>query len=101
MDVGLDLGQTAFSYTPMSMIKKEGATQKLIAFLEETSRIPGVISATASSWVPGQEINSTVIQLYPSGASDKNGDNFGILCIDHHFQDVFEAKDSCRANVHK
>jgi putative ABC transport system permease protein len=92
IDVGLDLGQTAFSYTPMSMIKKEGSTQKLITFLEETSRIPGVISATVSSWVPGQEITFHSNKVYSSGAPDKNGDNYGIMCIDHHFQDVFKPK---------
>ncbi len=74
------------------MIKKEGATQKLITFLEETSRIPGVISATVSSCVPGQEINFHSNTIYPSGSPDKSGDNFGILTIDHHFQDVFKPK---------
>ena len=92
IDVGLNLSQTAFSYTPMSMIKKEGATQKLITFLEETGRIPGVISATVSSWVPGQEITFHSNTIYPSGSPDKSGDNFGILTIDHHFQDVFKPK---------
>jgi putative ABC transport system permease protein len=92
MDVGLNLSQTAFSYTPMSMIKKEGATQKLISFLEETRRITGVVSATVSSWVPGREINFHSNTIYPSGAPEKSGDNFGILTIDHHFQDVFEPK---------
>jgi len=92
MDVGLNLGQTAYSYTPMSMIKKEGAAQKLITFLEETRRIPGVVSATVSSWVPGQEINFHSNTIYPSGVPEKSGDNFGILTIDHHFQDVFEPK---------
>jgi putative ABC transport system permease protein len=92
MEVGLNLGQTAFAYTPMSMIKKEGATQKLIMFLEETIRIPGVISATVSSCVPGQEINFHSNTIYPSGSPEKSGDNYGILTIDHHFQDVFEPK---------
>jgi putative ABC transport system permease protein len=92
MDVGLSLGQTAYSFTPMSMIKKEGAAQKLITFLDETSSIPGVVSATVSSWVPGQEINFHSNTIYPSGAPEKRGDNFGILTIDHHFQDVFKPK---------
>ena len=92
MDVGLSLNQTAYSFTPMSMIKKEGAAQKLITFLEETSKIPGVVSATVSSWVPGQEINFHSNTIYPSGAPEKGGDNFGILTIDHHFQDVYEPK---------
>jgi putative ABC transport system permease protein len=74
------------------MIKKEGATQKLITFLEETSKIPGVISATVSSCVPGQEINFHSNTIIPLGSPDKNGDNFGIMTIDHHFQDVFDPK---------
>jgi putative ABC transport system permease protein len=92
MDIGLNLSQTAYSYTPMSMIKKEGATEKLIAFLEETSKIPGIVSATVSSCVPGQEINFHSNTIYPAGAPEKAGDNFGILTIDHHFQDVYEPK---------
>jgi putative ABC transport system permease protein len=74
------------------MIKKIGATQKLITFLNEVSRIPGVISATVNSCVPGNEINFHSNAIYPSGNPDKSGDNFGILTIDHHFQDVFEPK---------
>jgi putative ABC transport system permease protein len=90
MDVGLNLDQTAFSYTPMSMIKKEGATKKLISFLDETVRIPGVVAATVSSCVPGQETNFHSNTISPAGSPDKRGDNFGILTIDHHFQDVYQ-----------
>jgi putative ABC transport system permease protein len=92
MDIGLSLDRTAFSYTPMSMIKKEGATQKLVAFLEETGRIPGVISATVSSCAPGQEINFHSNTIYAAGSPDRSGENFGILTADHHFQHVFEPK---------
>ncbi len=92
MDVGLSLDQTAYSYTPMSMIKKEGASQKLVAFLEETTRIPGVVSATVSSCVPGQEINFHSNTIYAAGSPDRSGENFGILTTDHHFQQVFEPK---------
>lgn len=91
-DIGLNIEQTAYSYTPMSMIKKEGANQKLITFLDEVNRIPGVISATVSSCIPGKEVNFHSNTIYPSGKIEKIGDNFGILTIDHHFQDVFEPR---------
>ena len=89
-DIGLNIYQTAYSFTPMSMIKKEGAAQKLISFMEEVNKISGVKSATVSSCIPGQEINFHSNTIYPSGKPDKSGDSFGILTIDHHFQDVFE-----------
>ncbi len=91
-DIGLNIGQTAYSYTPMSMIKKQGASQKLITFLDEAGRIPGVISTSVSSCVPGYEINFHSNTIYPSGKYEMKGDNFGILIVDHHFQDVFEPK---------
>jgi putative ABC transport system permease protein len=91
-DIGLNINRTAYSYTPMSMIKKEGASQKLIAFMEEVSRIPGVISTSVSSSVPGNEITFHSNTIYPSGQPEKSGDNFSILTIDHHFQDVFQPK---------
>jgi len=89
---GINIGQTVYSYTPMSMIKKEGATQRLTAFMEDINRIPGVISSTVSSCVPGKEINFHSNTIYPSGKPEKQGDNFGILNIDCHFQDVFDPK---------
>jgi putative ABC transport system permease protein len=91
-DTGLNIGQTAYSYTPMSMIKKQGASQKLITFMDEVSTIPGVISTSVSSCVPGYEINFHSNTIYPSGKSEESGNNFGIITIDHHFQDVFEPK---------
>ncbi len=91
-ELGISISQTAYSYTPMSMIKKEGATQKLTAFMEDINRIPGVISATVSSCIPGKEINFHSNTIYPSGKPEKRGDNFGILNIDCHFQDVFDPK---------
>jgi putative ABC transport system permease protein len=92
MDIGLNIDQTAYSYTPMSMIKKEGASQKLITFMDEISRIPGVISTSVGSCIPGNEIKFHSNKIYPSGRPEMLGDNFGILTTDHHFQDVFEPK---------
>jgi putative ABC transport system permease protein len=91
-DIGLAIDQTAYSYTPMSMIKKQGANQKLIAFMEEVTTIPGVISTTVGSCVPGIEVNFHSNKIYLPGKPEKRGDNFGVLTIDHHFQDVFEPK---------
>ncbi len=91
-EIGLSLNQTAYSYTPMSMIKKEGSAQKLKAFMEEINRLPGVKSSTVSSCIPGKEINFHSNTIFPSDKPEKRGDNFGILNIDSHFQDVFNPK---------
>src|ERR1035437_8069345 len=92
IDTGLSIAQTAYSFTPMSMIQKEGATQKLIAFMEEINRLPGIKASTVSSCVPGKEINFHSNTIYPSGKSEKKGDNFGIQCIDYQFQKVYNPK---------
>ena len=89
-DIGLAIKQTAYSYTPMSLIKKEGATRKLLAFMEEAERIPGIKAITVSSSIPGKEINLHSNSVYPSENPGKRGDNFGVLNIDHRFQDVFK-----------
>ena len=91
-DVGINISQTAYSFTPMSLIKKEGANKKLVSFMEEICNIPGVVSSAVSSCVAGQEINFHSNTIYPPGKPEMVGDNFGILTIDHHFQDVFEPK---------
>ncbi len=91
-EIGLSINQTAYSYTPMSQINKEGSTQKLIAFIEEANRLPGIKSTTVSSCIPGKEINFHSNTIYPSGEPEKRGDNFGILNIDYRFQDVFSPK---------
>jgi putative ABC transport system permease protein len=91
-EVGLTINQTAYSYTPMSLIKKEGAIQRLLAFMEEVDRLLGVKSSTVSSCVPGKEINFHSNTIFPEGKPEKRGDNFGILNIDYRFQDVFNPK---------
>ena len=91
-EVGLAINQTVYSYTPMSQINKKGSSEKLITFLEEINRLPGVKSTTVSSCIPGKEINFHSNTIYPSGEPEKRGDNFGILNIDYRFQDVFSPK---------
>jgi putative ABC transport system permease protein len=91
-EVGLNIKQTAYSFTPMSLIKKERATQKLILFMDEVSKLSGIKSTTVSSCIPGKEISFHSNNIYPEGKPEKQGDNFGILNIDHHFQEVFEPK---------
>ncbi len=89
---GLSIVQTAYSFTPMSMIKKEGATEKLIAFMDEINHLPGIKTSTVSSCVPGREINFHSNTIYTAGNPEKKGDNFGIQCIDYQFQKVFNPK---------
>jgi putative ABC transport system permease protein len=88
-ELGLKIENTAFSYTPMSMIKKQGATQKFKAFLEEVERLPEIESATLTSCVPGKEINFHSNTIYSAGHPEMRGDNFGILFTDYNFQNVF------------
>lgn len=91
-DIGLSIAQTAYSFTPMSMIKKEGATKKLSAFMEEINCLPGIKASTLSSCIPGKETNFHSNTIYPSGKPEKKGDNFGIQCIDYRFQKVYNPK---------
>lgn len=91
-EIGLSIDQTVYSYTPMSMIKKEGANLKLISFMEEAGMMSGVISLTASSCIPGIEVNFHSNKISLPDKPEKRGDNFGVINIDHHFQDVFGPK---------
>ncbi|MCG6189808.1 ABC transporter permease [Maribellus maritimus] len=91
-DVGLKIKQTAYSFTPMSLIKKEGATQKLVSYMNEINKLPGIKATTVSSCIPGKEISFHSNHIYPEGKPELKGDNFGILNIDHRFQEVFEPK---------
>jgi putative ABC transport system permease protein len=91
-DIGLNINQTVYSYTPMSMIKKEGSTMKLISFIEEVNRIPGVISTAVSSCIPGKEVSFHSNKIFLPGEPEKSGNYFGVITIEHHFQNVFEPK---------
>jgi putative ABC transport system permease protein len=89
-DIGLSISQTAYSYTPMSMIKKEGAADKMKAFLEEVNRLPHVTGSTLTSSIPGKAINFHSSRVYPSGEPDKAGPEYGILTVESHFDQVYK-----------
>jgi putative ABC transport system permease protein len=91
-ETGISIVQTVYSYTPMSMIQKMGANQKLIAFMDEINHLSGIKASTVSSCIPGREINFHSNTIYPMGKPEKKGDNFGIQCIDYQFQKVFNPK---------
>jgi len=88
-DIGLNIQNTIYTYTPMSMIKKNGAFDKLKAFIEDVNQIPGVKGVTVNSCIPGKEINFHSSSVYMPDHPEKRGDNFGILTIDHWYEDVF------------
>ena len=91
-EVGLAINQTVYSYTPMSLIKKESGTQRLLTFMEEINQLPGVKSITVGSCIPGKEINFHSNNIFPVGKPEIRGDNFGILNIDYRFQEVYKPK---------
>jgi putative ABC transport system permease protein len=88
-DIGLNIQNTIYTYTPMSMIKKNGAFDKLKAFMDGVNQIPGVKGVTVNSCIPGKEINFHSSSVYMPDHPEKRGDNFGILTIDHWYEDVF------------
>jgi putative ABC transport system permease protein len=89
-DIGLNLSKTVCSYTPMCNIKRPGAQEKLIRFLDEVKKLPGVSGATLSSGIPGREATYHSNTIFSVGKPEMKGDNFGILTIDHHFQEVYK-----------
>jgi putative ABC transport system permease protein len=88
-NIGLNIQNTIYTYTPMSMIKKDGAFDTLKSFMEGTNQIPGVKGVTVNSCIPGKEINFHSNSVYMTSHPENKGDNFGILTIDHRYEDVF------------
>lgn len=90
MNVGLNIQNAIYTYTPMSMIKKDGASDKLKTFADELNRIPGVKAISVSSCIPGKEINFHSSSINMANHPDRKGDNFGIQTIDYRYQEVYE-----------
>lgn len=91
-DIGLSIGQTVYSYTPMSIIKKEGFEEKLKAFMEEANRLPGIKSTTLSSSIPGKGINIHSNLIFSADAPEKTGSKYGLLSIDAYFDKVYQPR---------
>lgn len=91
-DIGLSINQTVYSNIPLSTLNKPGAAERMKTFLEEVNRLPGVVSSTLSSSVPGKAINFHSNQIFPVDAPDKTGTNYGILTAENHFDEVYQPK---------
>ncbi len=91
-DIGLSINQTAYSYTPMSAIKKLGSAEKLNAFLEEVSRLAFVKGTTLSSSIPGKVINYHSNKIFSVDEPEKAGLIYGLLSVDSHFAQVYNPK---------
>jgi putative ABC transport system permease protein len=91
-DIGLCINQTAYSNIPLSTLHKPGAAERMKTFMEEIDRLPGIISSTLSSSVPGQAINFHSNQIFPVNAPDKSGTNYGILTVENHLDEVYRPK---------
>ena len=91
-DLGLAINQTAYSYIPMSDLKKPGSAEKLKAFLDEANRMPGVRSTTLTSSIPGKAINFHSNQIFATNVPDKAGISYGVLTVENHFDEVYQPK---------
>jgi putative ABC transport system permease protein len=91
-DIGLSINQTAYSYIPLSDLKKPGSAEKLKAFMDEVGRMPGFKSATLSSSIPGKAIDMHSNQISPVDNPEKVGSNYGLLTVENHFDEVYEPK---------
>jgi putative ABC transport system permease protein len=89
-DIGLSIQQTAYSYIPLSDLKKPGAAQKLRAFLNEVNLMPEVKSSTLTSSIPGKAINFHSDQIFPVDSPTKAGSNYGLLTVENHFDEVYQ-----------
>ena len=91
-DIGLSINQTAYSYIPLSNLKKPGSAEKLRAFLDEVDRMPGFKSATVTSGIPGKAIDIHSTQISQVDNPENVGSNYGILTVENHFDEVYEPK---------
>jgi putative ABC transport system permease protein len=91
-DIGLSINQTAYSYIPLSNLKKPGSSEKLSAFLDNVRHMPGFKGATVTSSVPGKAIDIHSNQISPADNPSKIGSNYGILTVENHFDEVYEPK---------
>ena len=89
-DIGLSIQQTAYSYIPLSDLKKPGAAQKLRAFLDGINQMPEVKSSTLTSSIPGKAINIHSNQVFPVDSPTKAGTNYGLLTVENHFDEVYQ-----------
>jgi putative ABC transport system permease protein len=91
-DIGLSIKQTAYSYIPLSNLKKPGSVEKMRTFLDEAGRMTGFKSATLSSSIPGKAINFHSNQIFPVDNPQKVGSNYGLLTVENHFDEVYQPK---------
>ena len=89
-DIGLSISQTAYSYIPLSNLKKSGSAEKLRTFLDDVNRMSDIRSSTLSSSIPGKAINFHSNQIFPVDAPEKAGSNYGLLSVENHFDEVYE-----------
>jgi putative ABC transport system permease protein len=92
IDVGLSINQTVYSYIPLSDLKKSGSAEKLITFMRETDRIPGVRSSTLTSGIPGKAISFHSSHIFPVDDPTKEGSDYGLLTVENHFDEVYQPK---------
>ena len=91
-NIGLSISQTVYSPTPMSLIKKPGAIDKLKAFMAEADRVPGIRSTTLTSGIPGKPIEFHGSSIFPVDNPERGGSGYGILCVESHWERVYKPK---------
>jgi len=91
-DLGLSINQTAYSYIPLSDLKKPGSAEKLKAFMAEVNQMPGVTSTTLTSSVPGKAVTFHSNQIFAANTPERTGISYGVITIENHFDEVYQPK---------
>lgn len=91
-DIGLSINQTAYSYIPLSDLKKPGSVEKLRTFMDEVRRMPGFKGSTLTSSIPGKAITFHSNQIFPIDNPEKVGSNYGVLTVENHFDEVYKPR---------
>jgi putative ABC transport system permease protein len=89
-DLGINLNQIVYSYSPMSMNWKPDLQSKLTSFKSLVSKIPEVESFCTSSTIPGKEILMKSQNVRLNNSEIKNSSSFCIINSDNDFFKTFK-----------
>jgi putative ABC transport system permease protein len=84
-DLGININQIVYSYSPMSMNFKPDLKSKLTSFKSLISNIPEVESFNTSSTVPGKEILMKSQKVQLNNSEIKNSSSFCLINCDDEF----------------
>jgi|WetSurMetagenome_2_1015567.scaffolds.fasta_scaffold00002_121 putative ABC transport system permease protein len=88
--LGFSGEKTMFSYTPMTMTNSPEIPEKLLTFKNEVMALPGVVSFSVSSSVPGKEIRRIQDNVLPLNSVEPFAAPFNEISIDNYFLRTYD-----------